>query len=142
VTDFGTAESPSERSLEEIECELEGLKQAHLQNETTRDAFLALAHTALFAASVSFVGDLARDGPARILWLLIVGWSASIVGLCTLTFSYFEAARHIRRRHNQVYAPVADEPRVGNALNAIALGSFPVALISTFIFAAANMLRP
>jgi hypothetical protein len=130
----------SQRDVEEVRAELEGLKDAHLENETARDAFLALAHTALFAASIAFVGDLAEHDRPRILWLLLLGWLASVIGLSALTLSFSVATRHIRRRHDQVYEAAVDEPRAANILNSIALWSFPIALISTFLFAAINMI--
>lgn len=127
------------RSKEEIHAELESLNAAHLQNESARESFLALAHTALFAASVSFVGDLESGSGMKALWVLLLGWGASVVGLGALTLSYHESSRHIRKRHSQVYEAACDEPTGLDALNGIALWSFPFALVSTFLFAAVNV---
>lgn len=132
-------EFPAQRDLNEVSEELAALKDAHLQNESARDAFLAIAHTALFAASVAFVGDVAGTASPKIIWVLILGWSVSVVGLCALALSYFVTTTHIRRRHEQVYEPVVDEPLLANAMNSVALWSFPLALISTFAFAAVNV---
>jgi hypothetical protein len=123
------------RDIEEVRAELSALNDAHLQNETTRDAFLALAHTALFAASVSFVSDLIKNGAGDFLWLLLVAWISSVVGLSALTASYSATARLIKSRQDQVYSATVKEPKLANILNSIALWSFPVALLSTFAFA-------
>jgi len=141
VSPSPSLEAAQDRAIEDIRSELKALNEAHLQNESTRDAFLALAHTALFAASVSFVGDIAARAQAHILWMLLFGWAVSVVGLCALTLSYVETTRHIRRRQQQAYDPVAEIPRLANVANAIALWSFPFALISTFAFAAVNILH-
>ena len=126
----------------EADCrhELSIIDQAHIQNETGRDAFLALAHTALFAASVAFVGNLAHAGDARLIYLLVGAWLASVVGLLALTTSFHDAGRHINRRREQLYLEVAEEPGRTAILNAIALWSFPFALVLTFVFATANVL--
>lgn len=133
--------SHGQRSSDDLSREVDALSQAHLQNETARDAFLALAHTALFAASVSFVSDVAENHQAKLLWLLIAGWLASVLGLLALTWSYFETSRHIRTRFQTIFDTAVAEPRLATLLNTGALLSFPVALISTFVFAAANIAR-
>lgn len=128
------------RSPEECQIELSNIDQAHIQNEAGRDAFLALAHTALFAASIAFIGSLSEAAEADWRWLLVSAWSSNVVGLISLTFSFHAAGSHIARRRQQIYDDNADRPTWAALLNAVALWSFPVALISTFAFAVLNIL--
>jgi hypothetical protein len=46
------------RSIADFNHERQVLDASHAQNESGRDTFLGLAHTAMFAASISFVGDV------------------------------------------------------------------------------------
>jgi len=127
LTDLHSDVRVTQRAVDEVRAELEALKDAHLENETARDAFLALAHTGLFAASIAFVSDLVEHGTPHFLLLLILAWLASVAGLCALTASYAVASKQIRRRHEQVYEATADQSKTADGLNAVALWSFPIA---------------
>jgi hypothetical protein len=128
-------------NLQQAQEELKTLDQAHLQNETNRDAFLALAHTALFAASIAFFGDLPASATPEYIYLLIGGWGASVLGLLSLTISFSAATREIDHRRQNVYRELT--PRISWAalLNGVGLWTFPIALVSTFVFAGANVLQ-
>lgn len=129
------------RSKAEYEQELAALDQAHIQNETSRDTFAGLAHTALFAASISFVGDVISLGAASCLWLLILGWTSGVIGLLALTFSFIAASRANERRRAALNEAEAPTVRCSVHLNEIALYSFPVSLICIFLFVTINVLR-
>lgn len=129
----------SERSLDDFNHERQALDAAHAQNEAGRDAFIALAHTALFAASVSFVGDVTPITQAIWRPALILGWAADVVGLLALTFSFGAARKAIDARRaalNDLNPPV---DRLCEQLNSIALWSFPIALLCLFSFVTANV---
>jgi hypothetical protein len=128
------------RPKEEIDREASDLATVYVQNEATRDAFLALAHTALFAASVSFVSDLAKSGHTRLLCLLILAWSSNVVGLFALTLSYPATRQHILERQKRIWDAAAPNARYADLLNGIALWTLPIALLCTFVFATANVL--
>lgn len=115
------------------------LDAAHVQNEAGRDAFVALAHTALFAASVSFVGDVAPLNEA--LWkpALICGWLADVVGLIALTVSFGAARRAIDARRATLNDAIPKHSRSAEILNAVALWSFPTALVFLFSFVTVNV---
>lgn len=131
----------SSRTPEEIAHELQALDAAHAQNETGRDAFIALAHTALFAASVSFVGDIAPLTDAIWQPALLLAWFADVVGLLALTVS-FGAARHlIDARRKTLYDPTAPSHFWADFINSVALWSFPVALLCLFSFVSANVIH-
>ena len=127
------------RSPEEVERELQVIDAAHAQNEAGRDAFVALAHTALFAASVSFVGDVAPVTHAKLLPVLLFGWTADVVGLLALTVSFSAARRFTDARRRALYEPEAPAGRLPKWLNAISLWSFPVALVCVFLFVLTNV---
>ncbi|MEH3036205.1 MAG: hypothetical protein PGN23_06895 [Sphingomonas adhaesiva] len=76
------------RSPDAAKHELQALDQAHAQNEAARDSFVALAHTALFAASVSFVGSAVPLSKAIWTSALIAGWTLDVAGLLALTISF------------------------------------------------------
>jgi len=129
----------SQRSLDDYAHERQVLDAAHAQNETGRDSFVALGHTALFAASVSFVGDVTPLAEATCKPLLIAGWSADVIGLLALTLSFGAARRSIDARRaalNEIVPPVI---RLAELPNGIALWSFPVALLCLFSFVTANV---
>lgn len=129
------------RSLDDFNHERQALDAAHAQNEAGRDAFIALAHTALFAASVSFVGDVAPITEAIWRPALILGWSADIVGLLALTFSFGAARKAIDARRAALNDPDPPNDRICEWLNATALWSFPVALLCLFSFVTANVVH-
>lgn len=125
------------RNPDEVVAELEALNSAHAQNEVGRDSFIGLGHTALFASSVSFAGGFAP--PLAWLPLLIIGWLASVVGLLALTWSFREARRAIDARRSAIFETVPPDSNTADLCNSAALWSFPVALISIFLFVTANM---
>lgn len=129
------------RSIEDFNHERQALDAAHAQNEAGRDAFVALAHTALFAASVSFVGDVAPLTKAVWKPMLVAGWFADVVGLLALTFSFGAARRIIDARRAALNAIEAPASRFAEALNGVALWSFPVALLCLFSFVTANVVH-
>ncbi|WP_300534994.1 hypothetical protein [Sphingosinicella sp.] len=129
----------SERSLDDFNHERQALDAAHAQNEAGRDAFIALAHTALFAASVSFVGDVTPITQAIWRPALILGWAADVVGLLALTFSFGAARRAIDARRAALNDLNPPTDRLCEQLNSIALWSFPVALLCLFSFVTANV---
>lgn len=130
-----------QRSSDDIKRELEALDQAHAQNEVARDSFVALAHTALFAASVSFVGSAVPL--AKAVWpaVLIGGWAFDVVGLLSLTISFATARRAIDARREALYADTPPIAIWSDRLNGFALWSFPAALLCLFSFVTANVVH-
>lgn len=131
----------TQRSAEDLKHELEALDQAHSQNEAARDSFVALAHTALFAASVSFVGSAVPL--AKAVWpvVLIAGWSIDVLGLLALTASFATAHEAINARRAALYADTAPLAAWSDRLNGFALWSFPAALLCLFSFVTANVVH-
>lgn len=127
------------RSIDDFSHERDMLDAAHTQNEAGRDAFVALAHTALFAASVSFVGDVAPLADAILIPVLIAGWAASVIGLLALTISFGAARRAIDARREALNEEDPPKSRIPELLNAISLWSFPVSLLCLFSFVTANV---
>jgi hypothetical protein len=132
----------NERTVEQKRDELNSLDQAHIQNETARDSFIGLGHTALLAASISFVGDVVPLADALCMPALILSWLAGIVGLLSLAMSFEEARRAIDRRRQAINDFDAPDSVDADKLNRIALWTFPVALITLFVFVTANVVRP
>lgn len=129
------------RTLEEFAHERAGLDAAHAQNEAGRDAFIALAHTALFAASISFVGDVAPLGEAVWRPALVLGWLCNVGGLLALTVSYAASRKAIDARRAALNDDHAPENKVLDRLNGTALWSFPAALLFLFSFVTANVVN-
>lgn len=129
------------RTAEDFAYERGTLDAAHNQNEAGRDAFVAVAHTALFAASVSFVGDVAPLNQAIWLPVLIAGWAASIIGLFALTISFGAARRAIDARRAALNEDNPPNSSLCDVLNAISLWSFPVSLLCLFSFVTANVVH-
>ena len=129
------------RLIDDFNHERQVLDAAHAQNEGGRDAFVALAHPALFAATLSYVGDVAPVTQAVWLPALIAGWAADVVGLLALTFSFGAARRAIDARRQALNEEEAPSATRAERLNAIALWSFPIALLCLFSFATANMVQ-
>lgn len=127
------------RSPDDFNHERQSLDAAHAQNEAGRDAFVALAHTALFAASVSFVGDVAPLAQAVWKPVLILGWLADVIGLLALTVSFGAARKAIDARCAALNDPEPPDSWTAEVLNGIALWSFPVALLCLFSFVTANV---
>ncbi len=129
------------RTLDDILHERQALDTSHNQNESNRDSFIAIAHTALFAASVSFVGDVAPLSKAIWQPLLIAGWAADVLGLVALAISFVAARREIDARRQALNAEVPPSGGLADTLNAIALWSFPLALVLIFSFVTANVVQ-
>lgn len=129
------------RDPEEVAHERAVLDAAHTQNEAGRDAFVALSHTALFAASIAFVGDVTPINEAIWKPALIAGWTASVAGLLALCLSFGAARRSIDARRTALWNSQPPENRSTMVLNAISLWSFPVALLCLFSFATANVMN-
>lgn len=129
------------RSIDDFTYERQLLDSAHNQNEAGRDAFIAIAHTALFAASVSFVGDVAPLNDAIWLPALLSGWAGSVVGLLALTFSFGAARRAIDARRAALNDDNPPNSSFSEMLNAVALWSFPVTLLCLFSFVTANVVH-
>lgn len=129
------------RSSEDYRHELNALDAAHAQNEAGRDAFVALAHTALFASSVAFVGDVTSLDSAIWRPAVIVGWAASVTGLLTLTISFGMARRTIDKRREALNDDEPPSSGLLEILNGVSLWSFPVALLCLFSFVTANVVN-
>lgn len=121
------------------ESDLPLINQAHADNESSRDAFLAVAHTALFAASIAFVADVAPVKTAVWKPALLLGWLVSVIGLFALTASYAIARRVNDRARKALYEKNAPSSRSLDVANAVALWSFPLALLCVFGFATSNV---
>lgn len=132
---------PQTRDRNERNHELQMLDAAHLHNEVSRDTFVALAHTALFAASVSFIGDVAPLESAVWKPLVIFAWFASVVGLLAHTFAFVVVRKQIDARRDAIDATNPPNDNDGENLNAIALWTFPLALLSIFAFVAVNVVN-
>ena len=129
------------RSREEFNAELSSLDAAHNQNEGLRDTFIGLGHTALFAASISFVADLFPVGKAELVWLIIMAWVSSCIGLIAFTLSFSESRKAIDARRAALNEKEAPRASKLEALNAVSLWSFPVSLIAILIFASVNLVK-
>ena len=128
-----------DRDPEEIAHERAALDAAHSQNEAGRDAFVALAHTALFAASIAFVGDVRPINEAIWKPVLIAGWGASVTGLLALAISFGAARKAIDAQRAALYEAAVPPNRWASRLNTISLWSFPVAILCLFAFVTANV---
>ena len=131
----------TQRSSDDVKHELQALDQAHAQNEAARDSFVALAHTALFAASVSFVGSAVPLAKAIWPWALVAGWAIDVIGLLSLTISFATARKAIDARRVAIYAETAPIAVWSDRLNELALWSFPAALLCLFSFVTANVIH-
>ena len=88
-----------------------------------------------------FVADVAPITTAIWKPALIAGWSADVLGLLALSFSFGAARRAIDRRRAALHAPEAPSSRTADLLNAAALWSFPLALLCLFAFVTANVVQ-
>lgn len=129
------------RSISDYNYELKNLDAAHAQNEAGRDAFLGLAHTALFAASISFVGDVTPLGKAILKPVLVFAWALSVIGLVSLTISFQAARQAIDRRREALNDPIPPDSKSAEYLNAVALWTFPIAVLCIFAFVSANLIH-
>lgn len=129
------------RDRDEVQLELASLDSAHQQNEAQRDAFIGLGHTALFAASISFVSDLFPLGDAKLLWLVIMSWFSSVLGLLAFTLSFSESRKAIDARRIALHDEKPPQAAWLETLNAVSLWTFPASLLSLFIFASVNLVN-
>lgn len=130
----------TQRTEEEKQQELSSLTQSHTQNETARDAFVGLGHTALFAASISFVGDVAPLKSATWIPALIMAWTSSVVGLLALALSFEIARKAIDARISAINETEAPASPALERVNRLSLWTFPLSLVLVFVFAAANVI--
>jgi hypothetical protein len=131
----------TQRTSEDLKHELQALDAAHAQNEAARDSFVALAHTALFAASVSFVGSAVPLAKAIWPWALVAGWAIDVLGLLALTVSFATARKAIDARRAALYAETPPVAVWSDRFNGFALWSFPAALLCLFSFVTANVVH-
>ena len=118
------------------------VKAAQITNASQRDSFTALGHTVLFSASIAFLADIRKPSEIEQIWLLYSGWGSTLVGLFALTWSFQEAHRAADRRISSLHDDNAsDATRLLDALNAIALWSFPISMLCVAAFAAINLWR-
>lgn len=127
------------RTPDECRDELTQLDQAHLQNETARDSFIAVAHTALFAASIAFIGDVVAVEDASASWAVKTAWVLNASGLIALSASYPLVSWHIAKRRDAVYDPDQPNCRICAFLNWTALTAFPLSVIALLWFVLANV---
>lgn len=127
------------RTPDECKNELAQLDQAHLQNETARDSFIAVAHTALFAASIAFIGDVVKLEEAFSGWAVKAAWICNAGGLIALSISYPLVSWHIEKRRSAIYDPAQPDCRICSWLNWSALAAFPLSVIALLWFVLANV---
>lgn len=128
------------RPKKDIDREWAELVAALTANSTARDSFLAIAHTALFAASIAFLSDIVGDQPPIAIWLLVISWAMGVIGLMALTVSYVSADKAIRKRFEQIHDLEAPNANITDRLNLLATVTFAVSLILTFAFSSINVL--
>lgn len=129
---------PVARTREQFKRDLDDSSQAHAGNETSRDAFLAVAHTALFVAAVAFASDLDAS-TVKGFWLAIIGLSFNVLGLIAQTISYPAASHLIHRRYEQVNSKDEPKSKLVDVCNNIALWSFPASVLAICAFVLINL---
>lgn len=128
------------RSEADIRQEAAEIAAAQVANASQRDAFVALGHTVLITASIAFMGDVRPAGEVEVLWLLILSWAVSVIGLFALTLSFHAAHSDSERRRLQIHdASLDDRDRLTSVCNMLALWSFPVSMLLTVVFATINL---
>lgn len=128
------------RTKAEKQKEWEALCAAQIANATARDSFLAVAHTALFAASIAFVSDWIDQFQPRAIALLLLSWLVGAVGLIALTVSYVAAQREIQKRQDNIHEDDVTNSSCAERLNHVAVVTFPISLLLTFLFSSINVL--
>lgn len=122
--------------------EVAGITAALSANASQRDAFIALGHTVLFTASIAFMGDVRPAAEIESVWVLLVGWALNAIGLVALTWSFHVAHKDGLRRIALIHDDAADVTSKSlNAVNWIALWTFPTAMIAIAAFAGVNLWR-
>lgn len=129
------------RTEADFNHERAGIDQAHGQNDAGRDSFVGLVHTALFAASIAFVGDVTPVKDAVWKPALIAGWTFSVIGLVCLTFSFQTARSAIAARREALHSSVPPSSTATDILNAVSLWTFPLTLLCLFSFTTANVVH-
>lgn len=129
----------TQRSEQDCRQEIQDTSSAHIENEAQRDAFVSLGHTALFASSIAFIGDVARPGEAIFLNVLYASWTSSVVGLLALTASFEFAKRSTDLQRESIFLPDFKPSALADVSNRIALWTFPVSLLCLALFAAINI---
>ena len=129
------------RSESDYNHERDGIDLAHAQNDAGRDAFVGLVHTALFAASIAFVGDVAPLKDAVLKPALLAAWFFNFVGLLALTISFQAARCAANKRRSALNDPTPPSTRGVDVLNGVSLWTFPVSLLCLFSFTIANVVQ-
>ncbi|MDQ0566862.1 hypothetical protein GRI55_05415 [Erythrobacter citreus] len=128
------------RTDEQRQAEVDRINANQSANDNQRDAFVALGHTVLFTASISFMGDVRPAAEIEHLWLLFAAWFISVVGLFALTFSFQLANADNNRRVDQIHDDSADDRNIWlEVSNEIGLWTFPAAMTATMAFAGLNL---
>jgi hypothetical protein len=139
ILHYGSISIMNQRTPDDFKHELQALDTAHAQNEAARDSFVALAHTALFAASVSFVGSAVPLAKAVWPYALVAGWAIDVLGLLARTVSFATARKAVDARRAALYDDIPPVAAWSERLNGFALWSFPAALLCLFSFVTANV---
>lgn len=133
-------ETQQGRSPQEVQQEAAELSAAQIANGGQRDAFAALGHTVLFTASIAFIGDIRPAVEVQGLWLLMISWTSSVIGLFALTLSFQIAHSEADKRRQAIHDVLVDDRGlVTNMCNGIALWTFPLSMLLTVVFAAVNI---
>lgn len=127
------------RTPEDFANERDALYQAFAQNEVGRDTFVGLSHTALFASSVAFVGDVRPLAEAIWKPVLIFGWACNLVGLVSLALSFAVVRRHIVSRITALNSDEAPSSAWADVPNAVSLWCVPASLLCLFLFVTVNV---
>lgn len=128
------------RTDEQKQAEVDRINANQSANDTQRDAFVALGHTVLFTASISFMGDVRPSAEIEHQWLLFASWFISLIGLFALTLSFQLANADNNRRVDEVHNDRTDDRNIGlEVSNEIGLWTFPVAMTATMAFAGLNL---
>lgn len=129
----------SQRSENDLRNELDRIKDAHLANEAQRDGFIAVGHTALFAASIGFMGGLDKIQHSEQVWVLCGAWISSVIGMLSLTFSFWLAERYNNARRSGIHEADPPSDAAINFVNALALWTFPASMVLLTIYAGVNI---
>ncbi len=128
------------RTDEQKREEVAEINAALSANASQRDAFIALGHTVLFTASISFMGDVRPAQEIEFVWVLLFAWALNAVGLIALTWSFQAAHSDNNRRIDRIHDDAAvDGNKCLGITNGVALWTFPAAMIATAVFAALNL---
>lgn len=120
--------------------EVAEINAAMSANASQRDAFIALGHTVLFTASISFMGDVRPAREIEFVSVLFFAWFLNAVGLIALTWSFQAAHNDNNRRIDRIHDDSAVDGNKGLEIaNGVALWTFPAAMIATAVFAALNL---